>query len=169
MPCKKNKTCKRICIYCENFQDNACCPPQCKASMEEKINCVSGNKYTKYKDCEEVNADGDCKKFKMDKTKQAKRILLKAIKNYESKTYVSGRGGPYYFEGPEPTIRISEIERMLMRNLINELEGIGAQDFRECSYYDGCCTDHYILYKKDFERYMPETYKKWKKKQEEKE
>jgi hypothetical protein len=126
---KKCKKCKNICAECEHYIEQNCRDEdECALTKKEIIDCVDGETKTVYKLCKDLNNDGKCKKFKMDKRKERKRKLLAALDEYE---YPNGK--PHY---PGPSY-YANVENTLIYSL------------RECLENNGECEDFEITYDYD--------------------
>ena len=88
---KKSNTCncKHLCIECEHIYEQEKEKPRCYTSAKKQINCVDGKEYTEYKLCEQLNKNGQCKKWKLDKEKADKKQFLALLEKYIHKHYSS--------------------------------------------------------------------------------
>lgn len=74
--------CEHLCIECKHIYEQEGKYPRCYASAKEIINCVDGEKETEYKLCEQLNKNGQCKKWKRDEAKYRKQKIINALKDY---------------------------------------------------------------------------------------
>ena len=110
--CKK---CKRICKLCEHIieeENSGFIEYKCSKFKEEKIDCVDGRTYNHYPFCSDINEDGNCSGYKLDKPVADKLKLIKLLK--ERHKEIEGNWGYYHCD--------DTVEKMLIKNLINSIE-----------------------------------------------
>ena len=110
--CKK---CKRICKLCEHIieeENSGFIEYKCSKFKEEKIDCVDGRTYNHYPFCSDINEDGNCSGYKLNKPVADKLKLIEMLEKRQKK--IDEMMGLYHTE--------ETVEEMLIKNLINSIE-----------------------------------------------
>jgi len=137
MTCKK---CKKLCILCEHhYETNDMFQHKCKVYRRTNTNCVTGKEETRDGICLDLNKNGDCTKFKLDKRKDLRERIIKLIEEYEFPRDEYG----FYCSAYH-----ANVQKTLARNYIECLRNKGKCDAFDISFDKD---DEYgdVIYKKD--------------------
>lgn len=130
----KNKPkcrCKHICALCEHYMEgrvtnfSVVIPSRCALTERKEIDCISGNTEIVYDPCENINCDGDCSGYKVDKEKKLKKDIITALKEYKHNLDTKFNYDPH------------RVEKFLINELIKKIETGSCKlsySYEECGF-----------------------------------